>query len=236
AAAQASGALGFVLSTFVLLATVVVIPIVSVYLMMETPDILGGFMRAVPPRARPKTEQVLRDLNGVLGGFIRGQVLVGAVIGAAITLALLATHVRYAVLIGVIAGIFDIIPYVGAIVAFIPSTLLALVHDGWQHALIVALLMIGIFQAEGHLIQPKIISDSVGLSPLAVIVAILIGGDLLGIAGMFLAVPLAAMLRVLVRDLVPAYPAEPASPVLESAARNARTPAPPAKKPQRARL
>ncbi len=212
AAAQASSALVFVLSAFALIATVVVIPIVSIYLMIEAPDLLGGFMRLVPPRARPATTRVLHDLDRVLGGFIRGQVVVGLVIGTTITVVLLLMHVRYAVLIGVVAGIFDIIPFVGSLVAFVPSVALAL-QDGWQHALIVALLIVGIFQAEGHFIQPKIVSDSVGLSPLTVIVAILIGAELLGIAGMLIAVPIAAMLRVLVQDLAPAYP-EPASPQL----------------------
>jgi predicted PurR-regulated permease PerM len=205
ASAQAGGAVLFVLSTFALIATVVVIPVISIYLILEAPDLLHGFMRLVPPRARPKTSRILRDLDRVLGGFIRGQMLVGLVIGAAITIVLLLMHVRYAVLIGVVAGLFDIIPFVGSLVAFVPAVLFAL-QDGWQHALIVALLIVGIFQAEGHLIQPKIVSDSVGLSPLTVIVAILIGADLLGIAGMFIAVPIVAMLRVLVQDLAPDYP------------------------------
>jgi len=202
---QAGGAVAFVLSAFALIATVVVIPVVSIYLILEAPGLLHGFMRLVPPRARPKMSRVLFDLDRVLGGFIRGQMLVGLVIGTAITVVLLLMHVRYAVLIGVVSGLFDIIPFVGSLVAFVPSVLFAL-QDGWQHALLVALLIVGIFQAEGHLIQPKIVSDSVGLSPLTVIVAILIGADLLGIAGMFIAVPVVAMLRVLVQDLAPVYP------------------------------
>jgi len=205
ASAQAGGALRLVLSTFSLIATVVVIPIVSIYLMIEAPELLHGVMRLVPPRARPKASRVLHDLDRALGGFIRGQMLVGLVIGATITVVLLLMHVRYAVLIGVVAGLFDIIPFVGSLVAFVPSVLFALA-DGWQHALIVALLIVGIFQLEGHFIQPKIVSDSVGLSPLTVIVAILIGAELLGIAGMFIAVPVAAILRILVQDLGPAYP------------------------------
>ena len=77
-----------------------------------------------------------------------------------------------------------------------PSVGLALADDGWRHALVVAAVFIGIFQLEGHFIAPKIVSDSVGLSPLMVIVAILIGGELLGIGGMFVAVPVAAIVRV----------------------------------------
>lgn len=204
----ARGALGFVLSTVALLATVVVIPVLSVYLMFEWPGVLAGFMRAVPPRARPKTQAVLHDLDRVLGGFIRGQLTVGAAVGIAITLMLLVMHVKYAVLIGVAAGLLDVIPYVGAVVAFVPSVLIALFTDGATHALLVAGLFVVIFQLEGHVIAPRIVSDSVGLTPLAVIIAILIGAELGGPLGMFLAVPVAAVLRVLFLHAIPRYAAD----------------------------
>jgi predicted PurR-regulated permease PerM len=192
----ATRVLGILLSIVSIVATVVVIPVLSVYLMIEAPQLIDSFILRLPQGARSKTTDIVRDLDKALGGFIRGQLLVGATIGACITIALLILHVRYAVLIGVLAGLFDIIPYVGAIVGFVPSVLLALADDGWRHALVVAAVFIGIFQLEGHFIAPKIVSDSVGLSPLMVIVAILIGGELLGIGGMFLAVPVAAMIRV----------------------------------------
>jgi len=200
-----SQALTVVFSAVSVLATIVVIPILSVYLIVEFPGWLDAIFEYVPPAARPKTAKILQDLDGVLGGFIRGQLTVGAVIGAAITVMLLILHVKFAVLIGVAAGILDLIPYVGAVVAFVPATLIALFSDGWQHALTVAILFVLIFQLEGQFISPRIISGSVGLSPLGVIIAILIGSDLAGVLGMFLAVPIAAALRVLAIDLKPDY-------------------------------
>jgi len=211
AAAGVGSMFALLLSVVGLLATVVVIPVISVYLMIEAPDLIRAGLRALPARARPETLSLLHDLDKVLGGFIRGQLTVGATIGACITVALLILHVKYAVLIGVVAGLFDVIPYVGALVGFVPSVTLAFFNDGWQHALIVAAVFALIFQAEGHFIAPKIVSDSVGLSPLMVIVAILIGGDLLGIAGMFLAVPIAAALRVVIIHAVPGLRAPPPS-------------------------
>jgi predicted PurR-regulated permease PerM len=202
----ASRALSILLSTFAVLATVVVIPVISIYLLFEAPDLMQAAMNAIPPRARPKAAAVLHDLDEVLGGFIRGQLLVGATIGTLITLVLLVFKVKYGVLIGVAAGLFDVIPYVGALVAFVPATLIALFNDGWQHALIIALLFVVIFQLEGHFIAPRIVSESVGLSPLLVIVAILIGGELAGIGGMFLAVPIAGLLKVLALHVMPQYP------------------------------
>jgi len=199
----ATTAFAVVASAVGLLATIIVIPVLSLYLLVEAPELIRDFMRVIPFSAQPKALALLHDLDNVLGGFIRGQLTVGATIGVCITIALLVLHVKYAVLIGVTAGLFDVIPYVGAIVGFVPSVSLALANDGWQHALIVAAVFAAIFQAEGHFIAPKIVSNSVGLSPLMVIVAILVGGELLGIAGMFLAVPIAAILRIVILHAVP---------------------------------
>jgi predicted PurR-regulated permease PerM len=199
----ASRAVSLALSVVGVIATVVVIPVMAVYLQFEAPDLIAAFLRVIPPAGRPEAASILRDLDGVLGGFIRGQLLVGATIGACITISLLILHVKYALLIGVTAGLLDVIPYVGAIVGFVPAVTLAFLNDGWQHALLVAIVFALIFQAEGHFIAPRIVSESVGLSPLTVIVAILIGADLLGLAGMFLAVPIAAALRVLVLHALP---------------------------------
>jgi predicted PurR-regulated permease PerM len=197
-----------------------VIPVISAYLMLEHEMLWASLLRVIPPTAQPKVRAVAGDLDGLLGGFIRGQFLVGAIVGACITVALLVTNVKYAVLIGVVAGLLNIIPFVGAIVGFVPAVLLAFFNDGWQHALVVAACFVGINQLEGHIIAPRIVSESVGLSPLMVIVAILIGGELGGLGGMFLAVPVAGVLRVLAVHLFPRYalageelrPAAPAPP------------------------
>ncbi|HEV3158352.1 MAG TPA: AI-2E family transporter, partial [Candidatus Baltobacteraceae bacterium] len=167
-------------------------------------------LRLVPQRNRVKVTAIARDLDRVLGGFVRGQVLIGFVIGACITVMLLLTHVRYAVLIGVMAGVLNVIPYIGSIAGFFPAVTLALFDDGWQHALLVGFLFVAIFQLDGHFITPRIVSESVGLSPLMVIIAILIGGELHGIPGMFIAVPVAAILRVLVLHALPQEQGMPA--------------------------
>ncbi len=200
---MATGILGIVLSAFSVVATLIVIPILSIYLIFEAEGLTTAAIGLIPMKARPETLRVLADLDRVLGGFIRGQVIVGATIGVCIAVGLSIMHVPYAILIGVAAGVLDVIPYIGAIATFVPGVALAYSSGGWQHALIVALIFIGVFQAEGHFIAPKIVSGSVGLSPLVVIVAVLIGGELLGIPGMFIAVPIAGMLRVLREHFVP---------------------------------
>ena len=206
----------FLASLVGIVATIVVIPVLSVYLIFEAPEFIEAVVRVIPEPARPKALSVIRDIDGVLGGFIRGQLLVGAAIGICITIALLVLHVKYALLIGVIAGLFDVIPYVGAIVGFVPSVALALFNDGWQHAVVVAIVFVLIFQAEGHFIAPRIVSESVGLTPLMVIVAILVGGELGGIGGMFMAVPIAAVIRVVILHALPSIRRQPPAPPVAS--------------------
>jgi len=203
AATITSSFLGILRSTFAIIATLVVIPILSIYLIFEAPQLRAAAVGLIPMKGRPETLRLLADLDKVLGGYVRGQVIVGATIGTCITIGLLIMHVPYAVLIGVAAGVLDLIPYIGAIATFVPAVGLAYASGGWQHVVIVALIFIVVFEAEGHFIAPKIVSESVGLSPLVVIVAVLIGGELLGIPGMFIAVPTAAILRVLRMHFVP---------------------------------
>ena len=92
----------------------------------------------VPLRARPKALAVLRDLDRMLGAYIRGQLLVALIVGTLITIALLAAHVRYALLLGIFSGVMNVIPSVGFISSFIPATLLASLDGGWKGALLVA--------------------------------------------------------------------------------------------------
>ena len=208
----ASQAVGILLSTVSLLATVVVMPIISIYILLEGASVRRSIVLIVPPRGRPGAIALLEDIDKVFGGFIRGQILVGAIIGTLITIMLLIMHVRYAVLIGVMAGIFDLIPYVGSLVGFVPAVTLAWVDSGFIHALIVAGLFAAIFQLEGNFISPKIVSDTVGLSPLWVIIAIMVGGELLGIAGMFIAVPVAGMIHVVMQHFIPRMASAPTPP------------------------
>jgi predicted PurR-regulated permease PerM len=112
-------------------------------------------------------------------------------------------HVPYALLIGVAAGILNFIPYAGAIIGFIPSVILALSFNGVTNALIVAALFAVIQQVDGNFIAPRVLKDNVGLSPFWIIVSILAFTELFGLVGTFLAVPVAAMIRVLRDHLVP---------------------------------
>ena len=146
---------------------------------------------------------ILADIDSVIGGFVRGQLIVAAVIGVLATAALLLLHVPYAVLIGVWAGIADVIPYVGPFAGAIPAALVALFTNGWPNTVAVVIAFTIINQFEGHVLGPRIVGSTVKLTPLAVIFALLIGAHVFGFLGLLIAVPIAGIIRVLLVRLFP---------------------------------
>ncbi|HXW50479.1 MAG TPA: AI-2E family transporter [Candidatus Acidoferrales bacterium] len=190
-------ALGILLSVASIVTAFVIIPILTFYILMDLERLHAGLMLIVPSRYHKATEAILKDIDTVLGGFIRGQIIVGAIVAVLITVMLLLLHVRYAFLIGLFAGITDIIPYLGAIVGAIPAVLIAGFTHGLPWALLVTAGFVGIYQLEGHIIAPNVVGQRVGLTPLMVIVAILTGAEIGGIVGMFFAVPVAGVIRAI---------------------------------------
>jgi predicted PurR-regulated permease PerM len=192
-----------VLSTVSVIAAAIVVPVLTAYMLLDAGNLKRGFLGLLPPKRRDKAEQVVAALDNVVGGFIRGQLIDGAILGTMLTVALFVTHVPYALLIGVVSGALNFIPYAGAIIAFVPAVLLALAYGGVQHAVVVAVLIVIIHQIDGNFVSPRVLKDNVGLSPFWIVISILAGSELFGLVGTFLAVPAAAMLRVLREQLLP---------------------------------
>jgi predicted PurR-regulated permease PerM len=184
-------------------AALVIVPILAAYMLLDASNVRRQILGLFPAKRRDKVLTIIDELDGVIGGFIRGQLIDGAIVGLMIFVMLMATHVPYALLIGIAAGLLNFIPYAGAVIGFVPSVILALAYNGPGNALLVALLFAVIQQIDGNFVAPKVLKDNVGLSPLYIILAILIGSELFGLAGTFLAVPVAAMLRVLREQLLP---------------------------------
>lgn len=197
-----------VLSAVSVVATAIVLPMLSAYMLLEAEHIKGSFLGLVPPRHRAEAEAIVDDLDRVVGGFIRGQLIDGAIVGAMIAVMLSVMHVPYALLIGVFAGLLNFIPYAGAVIGFVPAVILAFSYNGVTNALIVAALFAVIQQIDGNFVAPRVLKDNVGLSPFWIVVSILAFSELFGLVGTFLAVPVAAMIRVLREHLIP--PATPA--------------------------
>jgi predicted PurR-regulated permease PerM len=214
----ASKTLTVLLSTVSVLATVIVVPVLAAYMLLDAENIKEGFLGLVPPKNRMKAEAIIADLDQVVGGFIRGQLIDGSILGAMLTVMLWATGVPYALLIGVVSGALNFIPYAGALIAFIPAVVLAFTTYGLGKALLVAVLIFVIHQIDGNFVAPRVLKENVGLSPFWIVIAILTGSELFGLPGTFLAVPVAAMIRVLREQLLPRpVPAVVAAPALTKA-------------------
>jgi predicted PurR-regulated permease PerM len=188
----------------------IIIPILSFYILLDADDLVQGFVRLFPLKSQNTARLVLEDVDHVLGGFIRGQIIVAAFVALAVSLALVLLGIPYALLIGVFAGVVDMIPYLGGIAGAVPAVVLAFVLHGFVRALLVAGAFVVIYELEGHVVAPNVVSKRVGLTGLLVIVAVLIGAEVGGIVGMFVAVPLAATIRVIWRRL--AHPLEVSTP------------------------
>lgn len=206
AGAYAGKALSILLSVVSVISALVIIPILAFYILLDADKLSRGFTHLFPLTGRTQVTLVLQDIDQVLGGFIRGQIIVAAFVAVAVTIGLIVLHIRYALLIGLFAGLADMIPYVGAIAGAIPAVLIAFFSHGVGSAIVVILVFAAIYEIEGHFVAPSIVGKRVGLSALLVVIAILIGAEFGGIVGMFVAVPLAAIVRVMWKRF--AYPLE----------------------------
>ena len=198
-----TGVFNVVISAASVLALLVVIPVVALYMLLDVDDMRRALLASVPASARARVAKIALECNIALGGFIRGQLLVAAIVGALVIVLLEILHVPYAVLIGIFAGAVEIVPYLGAIVGAILGIAVALLNNGWESAVLVLVGFVVINQLEGHLIYPVVVSGSIGLSPLVVILALLTGGELFGLPGLVIAIPLAALIKVLLANLLP---------------------------------
>ncbi|HEY2475344.1 MAG TPA: AI-2E family transporter [Candidatus Cybelea sp.] len=175
----------------------IIVPMVTAYLFLDLDNLKGQLAAVVPEERWRATVSLLSDIDSVIGGFIRGQLLVAVVVGVLITAALALLRVPYPFLFGLLAGVGDLIPYVGAVLAYLPAVLSAVLANGWLNALLVTVAFVLIYEVEGHLIAPPIVGRQVRLSPFVVVIALLIGAELAGLFGMLIAVPVVGVLRVI---------------------------------------
>lgn len=172
-----------------------VAPILAFYVLKDLSRVRRRFWEFIPIKWRAELFKLGIDLDRALIGYIRGQIIVALLVGLLSAVWVSILGIPFAVLIGSVAAITDVIPYVGPIAGAIPAILLGLMRSPWV-ALYAAVGFIVIHQLEGMVISPKVIGDSVGLHPLVIIFAILAGGAIAGFTGLILAVPMCAALKV----------------------------------------
>ncbi|MDD4334787.1 MAG: AI-2E family transporter [Desulfotomaculaceae bacterium] len=172
-------------------------PVLSFYILRDLELIRVKSLSLLPAGWRDEAVDLFREIDRVLGSFIKGYLLVAAIVGGMTAVVMALLGVDFALMLGLFAGLTELIPYFGPIIGAVPAVCLALLKSKWL-ALKVAAAFLIIHQLESSIISPKILGDKVGLHPLAVIFSLLAGGELYGLAGMLLAVPVAAVLRVIV--------------------------------------
>jgi predicted PurR-regulated permease PerM len=185
-----------------LLIGLALVPVYVFYFLLEKTGINRHWMDYLPiQESAIKSELVfvLESINNYLIVFFRGQVLVALCDGALLTIGFLAMGLDYAFLLGIVAGGLSIVPYLGVTISLIPAVALAAIQFGdWLHPVLVLAVFAVVQTLEGLFISPKIMGDRVGLHPLTIIVAVMVGTTLMGgLLGGILAIPLTAALRVL---------------------------------------
>jgi len=178
------------------------VPVYLFYFLLDKDGIIDNWQNFVPfedSRLKEEIIFVITSINDCLIVFFRGQVLVALCMGSLLTIGFLAIGVPYAFLLGAVAAVLGIIPYLGVALSLIPAVTLAVMQFGdWLHPVLVVGLFALVNMLEGLVISPKIIGDRVGLHPLTIIVAVMVGTTLLGgVLGGVLAIPLTAALRAI---------------------------------------
>ncbi|MEJ7746621.1 MAG: AI-2E family transporter [Luteimonas sp.] len=189
---------GFALLAWI--ANIVLLPVLTFFFLRDW-DVLVERVAAMVPRNQIDTvSRLARESSEVLGGFLRGQFLVMLILGVMYGVGLWWVGLDLGILIGVIAGILTFVPYLGPAAVVVLGGIAAVVqYGGWKHILGV-LAVFGIGQViESYWLTPKLVGDRIGLHPVAVIFAVLAGGQLFGFLGMLLALPVAAIANVLLR-------------------------------------
>jgi predicted PurR-regulated permease PerM len=189
---------GLTAATVVSLAVVVFIS--TIYLVIRPEPWVNGFVSLFPAGWRQRTREVLQILYQTVQRWFLGQLAAMTFIAVFWAISLSLIGVPFALLLGIFSGLISFIPYLGALISVVLPVLLALISDPFS-AVWVILAFIIIQQIEGNLLQPIVMSRAVDLHPALVIFAILVMGTLFGLIGVFLAVPLVAVLQVLVREL-----------------------------------
>ena len=180
--------------------------VVSIYVLSERDDILKFLKKSACAMFKEKTyknmDKYFNNSNEIFFKFIASQFLDAVVVGVLVTIAMSIMGIKYAPLLGFFIGLFNMIPYVGAIIAVAISAVITLITGGLSQTIWMLIVVIVLQQVDANIINPNIIGQSLKVSPLLVIFAITVGGTYFGMLGMFLAVPVIAIVKIIIEDYI----------------------------------
>lgn len=194
-------AMDSIVSVFTKIVYFILVPVIVFYLLKDAAYFKKQAILFLPTKHRNKAILLFRDIDNAFGRYIRGQITIALFVGIMTTAALAILQVKYGVFLGLFAGLANVIPYFGPIIGLIPTVIFAL-FDSPVKALYAAGAFILIQQIESGILTPKIIGESVGVHPVYVILSLFVGERLMGIAGMIMAVPVLAAVKLTIRHLI----------------------------------
>jgi predicted PurR-regulated permease PerM len=183
-----SRAMGFIVG-------LLIIPFWLFYVLKDKDRGIAAFNNMLPRSSRPDVWRIVRIINGVLSSYIRGQLLLAVAVGVATVIGMLIVGAPYALLLGLISAVTEVIPVIGPVLGAIPGLAVAAFTGDWVLLLKVLVVYVLVQQLENNLLVPKIQGDSVKLHPAMIMVALVIGSQVAGLLGLIVAVPVAAILR-----------------------------------------
>lgn len=187
------------LSTHIL--DLIVTPIITFYVLKDK-DILKNELKEIIPESKKSTLlRILKDLDNVMSKYIRGQIYISLFVTLLTSIGLMIIKVRYSIVIGIIAGVLNIIPYFGPILGAIPAVTIGLI-DSFYKGIWAFIIFFLVQQVESAILAPKIMSDSVDLHPITVIITLLVGEQFFGIWGLLFSLPVVAMIKVILKDIL----------------------------------
>ncbi|MBV9617332.1 MAG: AI-2E family transporter, partial [Ktedonobacteraceae bacterium] len=195
---QTSGVVGgivpFLAEFFNVVLDIILVAILSIYLLADGARVTTWLRQNTPRRQRGRVRFLLNTLQRIVGGYIRGQLLLCSLIGALVGVGMTIIGVPYALLLGVLAFVLEFIPVLGTLVSGAVCVLLALTK-GWVFAVIVLAYFVGVHILEGDVIGPRIVGKAIGLHPVVSLAALVAGAELFGIWGALFASPIAGVLQ-----------------------------------------
>jgi predicted PurR-regulated permease PerM len=183
------------------IAIVILAPVLALYILIDVNRFKQQSLDLTPPKYREEVNYVGHEVGTALGSFVRGQLLVAFIVGVASSVGMWAIDLPFWLLVGILAGILNMIPFLGPIVGGAVAVIIALLNgDPWQAVWAVA-IMVAVQQVDNHLITPMVQRARVNLSPLVIVLALVIGGAVAGLLGVLVAVPLTAAVRIIAGHL-----------------------------------
>ncbi len=192
--------IGFTINIFTGIAGAFTLAVIIVFLLLDKEAIGKGYLKLFPPKYREQAKNITESISHKVGGYVRGQLLLMFAVGLLTAIGLKIINMEFALLLGIIAGVMEIIPIVGPVLAAVPAFIVALAQDPWLALWVIVVYLI-VQRLENHILTPMILGTFLEMHPLIIIIAILVAASTLGVFGVILSPAIAASLYVLFQEL-----------------------------------